>query len=177
MMKQLTLGGLVLAAVLGGLGVRVLDGAWARGSAGRPAAARACTLVRVLDGDSLELRCGSAALEVRLHCIDAPEWTQGVWGKSALRSLRALTPPRVEIETLDTDRFGRAVVNLYGAGPGRPFINLRQVELGQAAVYRQFCDDPRFMQAEDEARRAGRGIWSRPGAQQRPWDYRHRGGG
>jgi endonuclease YncB( thermonuclease family) len=176
-MKPLTVGGFVFAALLGALGVRELDGAWARGSAGRPAVPRTCTLVRVLDGDSLALRCGGKALEVRLHCIDAPEWTQGTWGKSAMRSLRVLTPPRVEIETVETDRFGRPVVNLYGAGPDRPFINLRQVELGQAAVYQQFCDDPRFKRAEEEARRAGRGIWLRPGAQQRPWEYRHRDGG
>ena len=169
-----TTGGVAFAVLLAWLGLRLAGGAGTTGVASPP---RACMVVRVQDGDSLELRCGRDVLEVRLYCIDAPEWTQGPWGKAAMKSLRRLTPPRVEIETVDTDHFGRAVVNLYGAGPGRPLINLEQVRSGQAAVYRHFCDDPRFKRAEAEARRAGRGIWSRPGAHQRPWDYRHRGGG
>ncbi|WP_295388822.1 thermonuclease family protein [uncultured Thiodictyon sp.] len=133
-----------------------------------------CTLVRVFDGDSLELRCNGRTLEVRLYCIDAPEWEQDPWGKRSLRHLEAIAPHRVELEPLDTDRFGRIVGKVYGTGPGRPLLNLQQVASGQAAVYRHYCKDPGFDRAEQAARQARLGIWSRPGEQQTPWAFRHR---
>lgn len=133
-----------------------------------------CTLIRVLDGDSMELRCHGETRAVRLHCIDAPEWEQGPWGRRSLQHLERITPREVELRVLDTDRFGRAVGEVYGTGPGHPLLNLRQVASGQAAVYRHYCDDPRYDRAEREARQAKRGIWSRPGAQQTPWEFRHR---
>ena len=167
------LGGLALVAALAWLGQRQLGAPWAMGQAG---AARTCTVVRIRDGDSLDLRCGGQTVEVRLHCIDAPEWEQGAWGKRSLRHLHQITPRRVLLEKVDTDRFGRTVANLYAAGPAPRLLNLEQVTSGQAAVYRHYCDDPRFEQAEQAARAAGLGILSRPGGQQRPWEFRHRQG-
>jgi endonuclease YncB( thermonuclease family) len=163
----------VLALVLAGVGSLWLSAPRAKGwLAHTPVLS--CTLVRVLDGDSLELRCNGHTVEVRLYCIDAPEWGQGNWGKESLRHLREITPRRVELEKLDTDRFGRTLGEVYGTGPGHPLLNLQQVASGQAAVYRHYCDDPRFDRAERAARNAGLGIWSRPGAQQTPWEFRHR---
>ena len=163
----------VLALVLCGVGSQWPTASWARewSASAQPLS---CTLLRVLDGDSLELRCNDQTLEVRLHCIDAPEWGQTPWGKRSLRHLEAITPRRVELEGLETDRFGRTVGEVYGTGPGRPLLNLEQVASGQAAVYRHYCEDPRFDRAEQAARKAGLGIWSRLGEQQTPWEFRHR---
>lgn len=129
---------------------------------------------RVLDGDSLLLDCGGAATEVRLHCIDAPERGQIPWGKRARRHLQELAPETVELVKVDTDRFGRVVGDVYAPGPRRRWLNLEQVRDGQAAVYSRYCSDSRFIAAQAEARAAGRGIWSSPGEQQRPWVFRHR---
>jgi endonuclease YncB( thermonuclease family) len=82
----------------------------------------------------------------------------------------------VEIETVDTDRFGRIVAEVFTIGPDRRFLNLEQVQSGHAAVYNRYCSDPDFTRAEQAARKAGLGIWSRPGEQQTPWVFRHRGG-
>lgn len=158
---QLTL---VLALVLAGIG------AWALTAQ----AGVTCTLIRVLDGDSMELRCRGETVEVRLHCIDAPEWDQGPWGRRSLRHLERMTPREVELRVVETDRFGRTVGEVYGTGLDHPLLNLRQVASGQAAVYRHYCDDPRYDHAEREARQARLGIWSQPGEQQRPWEFRHR---
>ncbi len=51
-------------------------------------------------------------------------------------------------------------------------LNLTLVEAGQAAVYRRYCADPRYLRAEASA--AGLGIWSTPGDHQRPWEWRRR---
>ncbi|AUB84416.1 hypothetical protein THSYN_28085 [Candidatus Thiodictyon syntrophicum] len=166
------LGGLALVATLAWLGQRQFAAPWAMGQT----AGRTCTVVRIRDGDSLDLRCGGETVEVRLHCIDAPEWEQGAWAKQSLRHLRRITPRRVLLEKVDTDRFGRTVANLYATGAQPRLLNLEQVTSGQAAVYRHYCDDPRFERAEQTARAAGLGIWSRPGAQQTPWEFRHRQG-
>ena len=150
-------------------------GSWSRASPlASPGKVITCTLIQVLDGDSMQLRCRGETVEVRLHCIDAPEWEQGPWGRRSLRHLERNTPREVELRAVETDRFGRTVGEIYGTGPGHPLLNLQQVASGQAAVYRHYCDDPRYDRAEREARETRRGIWSQPGEQQTPWTFRHR---
>lgn len=133
-----------------------------------------CRVERVLDGDSLRLLCASGSVEVRLHCIDAPERDQVPWAKQSRRHLRVLASEQVELVELERDRFGRLVAEVYGSGRDRPLLNLEQVISGNAAVYHRYCDDPRYERAEREAQEAGRGIWSRPGEHQTPWTYRRR---
>ena len=48
------------------------------------------------------------------------------------------------------------------------------VAAGQAVVYPHYCNDRAYYRAEEQARQSARGIWSRPGLQQRPWEYRRR---
>lgn len=134
-----------------------------------------CRVDRVLDGDSLRVLCATGPVEVRLHCIDAPERDQVPWAKRSLSHLRESAAKEVELVTLAKDRFGRFVAEVYGTGPGSPLLNLDQVISGHAAVYRRYCDDPRYERAERTARDAGRGIWSLPGDQQAPWRFRERG--
>lgn len=137
--------------------------------------ARVCRLDKVLDGDSLMLNCEGQSVEVRLHCIDAPEREQVPYAKQSRRHLREIAPRELEMREIELDRFGRSVAEVYSLGPERLMLNLEQVAKGQAAVYARYCDDPRFFRAEEEAREAGIGIWSRPGEQQTPWVFRHRG--
>ncbi|HYN77284.1 MAG TPA: thermonuclease family protein [Lamprocystis sp. (in: g-proteobacteria)] len=169
---------LVFALILGAvyaLSPRTPLAPWASGWTG-PSTGRRCTLDAVLDGDSLRLRCQGESVEVRLHCIDAPEYEQAPWGKQSRRHLVAITPRRLELAAMETDRFGRTVAKVYTTGANRRLLNLEQVVSGNAAVYGQYCSDPAFAQAERAARAARLGIWSRPGEQQTPWVYRHRQG-
>jgi len=136
---------------------------------------RVCRLDKVLDGDSLVLTCDGESVEVRLHCIDAPEREQVPYAKQSRRHLREIAPMDLELREIELDRFGRTVGEVYSTGPERLMLNLEQVARGQAAVFARFCDDPRFFRAEREAREAGIGIWTRPGEQQTPWLFRHRG--
>jgi endonuclease YncB( thermonuclease family) len=53
-------------------------------------------------------------------------------------------------------------------------LNLAMVRNGYAAVYPKYCKDSAYYRAQDSARGAGLGIWSKPGLQQTPWEYRHR---
>jgi endonuclease YncB( thermonuclease family) len=133
-----------------------------------------CRVARVLDGDSLRVLCAEGPVEVRLHCIDAPERGQVPWSRQSRRNLRVLAGGQVEVREVELDRFGRRVAEVYGTAPNRPLLNLEQVRSGNAAVYRRYCSDSRYERAERQAREAGLGIWSRPGGHQTPWTYRHR---
>ncbi len=127
-----------------------------------------------MDGDSLRLACDGETIEVRLYCIDAPERQQRPWGGLARVNLRRIATPRLEIQAVEIDRFGRTVARVYAPGPPRRMLNLEQVRGGYAAVYNRYCSEDDFLRAEREARRDARGIWSTPGLQQTPWEFRHR---
>lgn len=154
-----------------GTGGALGPGALAAGWLARPPTP-ICRADRVFDGDSLRLICGGVTKEVRLHCIDAPERDQLPWAKQSRRHLREIATGDLELVERDLDRFGRVVGDVYGLSPRRRLLNLAQVEAGQAAVYERYCTDGGFLRAERRARKAGLGIWSRPGEQQTPWTFR-----
>lgn len=138
------------------------------------AGGQSCRLERVLDGDSLRLDCRGRPVNVRLHCIDAPEKNQRPWGDRSRANLLRIAPSELILLPIEQDRFGRTVADVYTIDPERRLLNLEQVRSGQAAVYDRYCDDPRYFRAEREARDAKRGIWSQRGEQQTPWTFRHR---
>lgn len=143
---------------------------WSFGASGQT-----CRLDAVLDGDSLRLTCQGKRVEVRLHCIDAPEHQQRPWSDRSRESLGELATRQLELVPIDKDRYGRTVGDVYSVGSKkRSLLNLEQVRSGNAAVYERYCEDPRFLRAEREARKAKRGIWSLKGEHQTPWTFRHR---
>lgn len=128
---------------------------------------------RVSDGDTLRTTAGRT---IRLVQIDAPELQGDCFGKSALSTLRRLTPPGTRITLardpdLDaTDRYGRALRYVFVGGTN---VNVALVRQGAASPYFFRGDRGRFAQdlisAVDEARKARRGYWSAcPGARLDP---------
>lgn len=146
------------------------------GACGKKADATICQLRKVIDGDSLRLECRGLPVEVRLWCLDAPEYSQGQWGKKSAAYLHSLMPREVEIKIHDQDQFGRLVVEAFSLGPYPTNINLTMVQNGQAAVFDRFCSNAEYKKIERQARDYRIGIWSRDGLQQRPWEYRRKRG-
>lgn len=134
--------------------------------------AATCTVLKVRDGDSVRLRCGGEALEVRLYCIDAPEMGQRPWGERSRDHLREWLPRRVKMIPHDTDRYGRTVAELFSADEYRENFNMLQVRKGQAAVYSRYCKDKAYARAEQMARDIKSGIWQSRGLHREPWKYR-----
>ena len=164
----------VQLAVARGLAIALL-------AASAVAGAEPCAVDHCHDGDTCTLICGRDTdtprrVKVRLHCIDAPELAQAPWGRWSAEALRWYVPAGsvVDLETVTTDRYGRIVGVLFARDVR---VNVEMVRQGFAAVYEKYCAEPAYYQARDEARAAGRGIWSAPGLQQRPWEWRHRGAG
>lgn len=122
---------------------------------------------KVLDGDSFILDSG---LEVRLAEIEAPRVRPGdSWGARATKDLEGLIlGKRVELryDGLRRDRRGRALAQVFvpqGFGKEAIWIQTALLKDGMARVH-TYADNRRAIgdlwQAEREARRAGRGIWT-----------------
>ncbi|MTW20979.1 thermonuclease family protein [Allochromatium palmeri] len=142
-----------------------------------PLSGKDCRVEKISDGDTMRLRCGTQLVKVRLYCIDAPEMAQKPWGTRSRDALKSITPSEVRLLKIDQDQYGRTVGEIYTTDAEPRLLNLEQVENGQAAVYPQYCNSRRYFSAEREAQAAKRGIWSRRGTHQTPWDYRRRSRG
>ncbi|MBE9182419.1 thermonuclease family protein [Oculatella sp. LEGE 06141] len=144
---------------------------------GTPQANRTpATVVSTGDGDTLRVHAGGQTVTVRLTCIDAPESSQAT-GSSAAERLGQLLPrgASIGLRTVDTDRYGRTVAEVYRNGQS---INLQMVREGWAVVYRQYlsgCQNGQeYLNAEANAQQQRLGFWSQSNPVM-PWDYR-RGG-
>ncbi len=86
------------------------------------------------------------------------------WARQALSDLAFNREVRVAV--VDHDRYGRVYV-------GSTDVNAELVRQGAAWVYRDFARDRTLFALEDEARKAKRGLWKLPEAEQTPpWEWR-----
>ena len=125
----------------------------------------------VIDADTIEIH----GTRIRLHGIDAPEKgqlcvseTTGPWRcgqKGALALSDFIGPSTVFCHAVDMDRYGRIVADCKSRGRD---INEWLVREGWAMAYARYS--PAYVGAEQEAKRAKRGIWS--GFVQAPWEWR-----
>ena len=129
----------------------------------------AWVFVSAADGDTLTVRQGAEHVRVRLAEVDAPEKAQP-FSQVARRNLDGLCRNRpVEIETIDTDRYGRTVAHVYCDGV---HVNWRQVEEGLAWCFNRYLRHPEECRPrEAAAREAKRGLWREPHPQP-PWEFR-----
>ena len=125
----------------------------------------------VIDGDTIIV----AGERVRLHGIDAPELDQTFWwrgkqiacGTMALAALEALTAGvNLRCEPVERDLYGRLVAKCFS--PNGIDVGRRLVSSGWALAYREYSMD--YVQAEEEARTAKRGMWR--GTFAKPWEWR-----
>jgi endonuclease YncB( thermonuclease family) len=129
----------------------------------------------VHDGDTIRVLCQGQEMRIRFSCIDAPELRQeqGKASRDYLRSLLNQAGNRVRVRTVDTDRFGRTVADLY---TDNGLVQLQQTRAGWVwanTKYKSDCREWRAISAaEQEARRARRGIWA--GNPMPPWEWRRR---
>jgi len=126
----------------------------------------------VIDGDTIDIQ----RIRIRLYGVDAPEASQQCrdaagtaysCGRISTRALDDMVRGQtVHCEQLDTDQYRRAVAICTANGVD---LNAALVEAGLAVAYRQYSR--RYVQNEDRARAARRGLWA--GRFEAPGDYRH----
>jgi micrococcal nuclease len=126
-------------------------------------------VVKVVDGDTIDVMHDGAAVRVRLAGIDCPEKAQPFGKKAKLRAAELAAGRVVRVDVATEDRYGRAigVVTLPDGGS----LNELLVRDGLAWWYRHYSKDERLGALEDEARAARRGLWSEPSPTP-PWEWR-----
>ena len=129
-------------------------------------------VVRVVDGDTVDVRLKAGKRRVRLLGIDTPEVYGGVecGGPAASAALKRMLPVGVRVRLVsDTtqankDRYGRLLRYVARTSNGRQ-VNRAQVYLGNATVYVYnnvpFKRVTSFRAAQAAAKAAPRGIWKR----------------
>lgn len=132
-----------------------------------------CLVVAIADGDTLTARCGEPGayeqVKVRLAAIDAPEKKQP-FGSVSRQHLAALCfQQQATIVPKARDRYGRTVADVECRGQDAGTV---QVQAGLAWYYVKYGKGYAHLHPlQDDARRAGRGLWSQPGAVA-PWEWR-----
>jgi micrococcal nuclease len=131
-----------------------------------PPVVGAFDVVRVVDGDTIIIAPNK---RVRLIGVNAPESVKPdspvePWGPEAgefTREFLAGGTVRLEYDRERVDRFGRYLAYVW---VGKRMLNEELLRAGLAHWERHFNyaseKKQRFREAQDEARRAGRGIWS-----------------
>ena len=132
-------------------------------------------VVRILDGDTVDVLVGQTPTRVRLAGIDAPETGQS-YGTKAKQKLTSLVGGKeIQVESNKTDRYGRTVGKLLYQGQD---VILAMVQAGLVWWYRHYADEQTpvdrtlYEAAETKAKAERRGLWADPKAIP-PWDFRH----
>lgn len=138
-----------------------------------PVTPASASALRVADGDTFEI----AGQRFRLQDIDAPELHQNCrdaagreWacGRQARNELRRLIGGNaVNCTPAARDRFGRTIATCEAGGQD---LGEAMVRAGYATAYKGRGFVSRYGEAEAQARREKRGMWS--GSFERPRDWR-----
>lgn len=125
-------------------------------------------VVRILDGDTLEVLVDKQPVRVRLAEIDAPEKALP-FGTRARQALAAITFRRdVQVIEAGRDRYGRTIGTVVVNGTS---ANRAMVASGMAWAYRAYLVDKSLLSVEEEARAAKRGLWA-DAEPVPPWKWR-----
>ena len=139
--------------------------AFAAGLAAAGPARTGATLVRVIDGDTIQVRIETRAAKIRFLRINTPE-LDAPGGRDAATALRALLRGcalALEGERgadFERDRYGRMLAYVWC---GSTNVNVELVRRGHTRFWTRYGTGHHaasFQQAEDVARREGRGLWA-----------------
>ncbi len=128
--------------------------------------------VHIADGDTFDLLTDEKdKIRIRMYGIDAPEKAQdfGQVSKEGIGEL--MQGHRLKMVVANTDRYGRAVCNIYTVDKPEIWINEAMIQKGWAWHYADYSKDVPLAQAEVAARKAKLGLWKGPNPTP-PWEYR-----
>jgi endonuclease YncB( thermonuclease family) len=137
-------------------------------------------VARVTDGDTIKVVVDHMETVVRLVGIDAPELSRKKnepgqpFSKSATQYLAKLVLKKtITIKEYGSDRYGRILAVVFVDGTN---ANLEMVKAGLAEVYRgkhaRYFNPKIYQEAEEEAKKADRGMWVQGDKYISPRDWR-----
>lgn len=127
------------------------------------------TVVGVKDGDSIEVLDSNKQTNIiRLSHVDCPEYGQPFFKAAKRFTSDFCFNKQVVLEQTDVDRYGRLVCEVFVDGKS---LNMALVENGFAWHHTRYSDDMDFSVAEEQARRAKKGLWADKKPLP-PWEWR-----
>ncbi len=128
-------------------------------------------MLKVVDGDSINVRCFGEKHRLRLMHIDAPEMKQKPWGDRARRVLKSLIKDdEIFVEFHKQDIYHRDLAVIYA--DKEDALNLQLVKRGFARVYRRYKPPSQYVAAMKQAKKQRVGIWQKTGLHQDPMRFR-----
>lgn len=127
-------------------------------------------VIRVLDGDTIDVLQDKNPVRIRLADIDAPEKKQayGRWSTNQLKGLVAAHP--VTVTYTQTDRYGRIIGRVFTTNGTE--ASRFMVQSGAAWVYERYNADRALPDLQREAQAQKRGLWADTNPVP-PWKWRH----
>jgi len=123
-------------------------------------------VMKIFDGDSLQVSAMDLVFSIRLVGIDSPEMgAKGQNGQPFSREARSyletlLNDREITLKSYGADSYHRQLAEIFLDGKN---INLDIIKQGLAEVYRgnppKNLDIQLYLKEEETARRAGKGIW------------------
>ena len=129
-------------------------------------------VVKVIDGDSINILIGKQQIKIRLGEIDTPERGQPYWRVSRKALEQLVAGKTITVKQTDIDRYKRVVAHVY---INDLWVNEQMVKNGYAWVYRKYAKSESIYVAEDYAKANKLGIWGLPESERiPPWEWRRK---
>ena len=127
-------------------------------------------VVRVLDGDTIEVMHQGHSERIRLFGIDCPEKGQAFGNRAKQFTSGLAFAETVTVETHGLDKYGRTIGDVIL--PDGDSLNRELVKAGLAWWYRRYAPhDAALRELEEQARLSKQGLWADPHAMP-PWEWR-----
>jgi micrococcal nuclease len=125
-------------------------------------------VVRVIDGDAINVLQDKTTVQVRLEGIDAPEAGQPFGAKARQALASKILAKTINVERKGNDKYGRTLGVVWLDGRN---INLEMVAEGWAWHFKKYSKDPVLASTETQSRAKHTGLWA-DSTPQSPWDWR-----
>ena len=114
-------------------------------------------VVRVLDGDTIEVLVDKKPIRVRLAEIDCPEKDQPFGQAAKKYVLKIASQKIVTVESKTKDRYGRTIGEVFL--PNGDSLNRLLIRDGYAWHYKKYSKDESLAELENQARKNKAGLW------------------
>ncbi len=126
-------------------------------------------VVKVIDGDTIEVLQGKTKTRVRLYAIDAPERGQDFYNQSKQFLASQVAGQTVRVVANRVDRWKRVVGDVYLQDGTH--INAQMIAEGWAWHFIRYSNSAALGRLEDLARQQRKGLWRQSRAVA-PWEFR-----
>jgi micrococcal nuclease len=129
-------------------------------------------VVGVSDGDTITVMHHGKEEKIRLYGVDCPEKRQDFGQKAKQFTASMVYGKEVNVEPIDTDRYGRTVGIIRTDGK---CLNEELLKNGFAWLYSRYCHKPlcnTWYKYQEQARQKKIGLWSMANPVP-PWGFRH----